>query len=465
MPKPAAPDGGFMGKRIELKGAGVTLSGNFTGWTQHTLAEALKQQGARVYKKRLSPNTDLVVAGARTEDLVQRARMAGVPVVSEEALETLLATGVLELSDEEASQQPVDGVLSDLRSLLHGQEGPELWPKVIAFVDQAEEGVAPVVVDYVHSHLARWESQQMAEALWTPYSSTGAAWLPILHQPALGHWRVAPLPWLIAMSRGEDHVKYRLVAGLSLGGTQLSTRMNRTVVMRPDLVNVQALYMGGGCKYTVALMTHIAQSGQYASLTHLWLNSSGPRANHLRPFMGDVVLPNLTRLTFAWHYLDRAFPAERLEAIVACDGLQQITTLETSGYSDRLLLTLLGDPNRFPHVERIIIGDQVTQINDTLRDLSPILDRPHIKELGFVHMGTLRAYAEAMHDSRALPQLDCIDLRRLTLAYPPITPVDIEKVLQTGLLQQAGSVRLGALGDDPMWHTPLRAAGVTVVRS
>ena len=454
-------------RRIELEGAGITLSGTFSNWSQWSLTDALEKRGARVYKKRLSPKTTIVIAGERPGDVVDKARMIGLPVVTEEGLKALFREGALVLVDAPEPEQPMDAVLGELRSILHGEEGHEVWPELVAYLDQSDVNASPVVIDYVQSHLARWEAEQTPERLAASYWRGDAQWLSPLHQPRCGHWRVAPLSWLMAMSRGEDSLKYRLVGGLSLGGTQLSTRHNRAVVERPDLVNVQGIYMGGGCKYTVSLMKHVADSGQYASARTLWFNSSGPKGNHLRALRDASGLPNLEHLAFCWDRLDRAFPAERLDALVEADALQGVTTLETAGFSDRLLLRLMGG-GRFPAVERVVIGDRLHRVGDTIQDMSPIFARDAVRVLGFAHLDVLRRYSEAMRAAHALPELECIDLSPVmegASRFVGREPDEVTLALTEPdpLLAHVGAVRLGQLAADPRWVELMDAWGVRVV--
>ena len=143
----------------------------------------------------------------------------------------------------------------------------------------------------------------------------------------------------------------------------------------------------------------------------------------------------------------------------------RVAPLERDGARWRLRTTGGEELGEF---ERVVIGDRLHRVGDTIQDMSPIFARDAVRVLGFAHLDVLRRYSEAMRAAHALPELECIDLSPVmegASRFVGREPDEVTLALTEPdpLLAHVGAVRLGQLAADPRWVELMDAWGVRVV--
>lgn len=262
----------------------LCLAGRFAALNHNQIRVRLTAQGVRV-PTRYDHAADALLAATQTSPaLIERALRDGLQILREadldaiwrgEPFNALLARRCL----EPASPAPPNDVLSALRGLLHDEPSPDTWAALCQLLDQADQEVQRLAVDYALPRLLAW-----------PLEDTD---LTQVHTRAAQLWLQAPRAWARALLLGHWSPRLALIPALDLRQDPVARyKALAELLLRVQWPGLRALALRSDGIYQGPLL--IFNDGQpLPNLTHLLLEGSikpgplralllGPLGQHLR---------------------------------------------------------------------------------------------------------------------------------------------------------------------------------------
>jgi hypothetical protein len=308
---------------IQLKSHTICAAGTFFHFTSKKGVELAVRDAGGTATASLTRSTTLLVMGSGYSDQEQKARLRKLPVLNEDQLIALLATGEIEIEDAaQPEEAPRDALISELRPTI-GEPSSASWDAIIEQVDRCPAEQLPELVDYIEAQIGRWVIAPQAR--WRPQdedSKQRYQWTPMA--PA-GELRVAPLHWISDMLQGVDSPKYRLIRAIHLTALGVKTPELIKLLGCAQLVNLRYLDLGSRNKYSASAWKALRTGAATRQLEHLAIAELPDK--HLKLLDGDHHLHHLNTLHIQRIDLDEC---DNLPALYATSWASQVTTLMIS---------------------------------------------------------------------------------------------------------------------------------------
>ncbi len=299
----------------------VLLCGHFSGMTHAEARLRLARRGIRAAWS-FSAALDAVIVGDRPGAVVEQARAAGIAILDQESLASLMRGMKLENAAARSvikpvAPEPVNDVMTRLREAAHAAPSALAWEQLCAAFDVCPEEGVEVAVDYASDALARW-----------PLRDEGWSNRPVspLHPTDLEVLGMAPQRWIKTMSLGLSATFFDLIRGMVLNASPYDTNTMAPsrilkVLESPSLKRLAYLKIGGET-LDVAFFKKIQSAGVGAQLQHLHLNRITLSPTFNRALVGEL-WPRLDHLTLEGLYGTRVDPVASLRPLI-----ERVTALD-----------------------------------------------------------------------------------------------------------------------------------------
>lgn len=259
--------------KLELKGAVCVITGRMKSMTKAVASQRLMEAGARMATSVSGKTTFVVVAEQWTNDHT-KAKAMGLPILSEQELEALLAGEAVEVDEVgEAGDRSVDELLGEVRSVMQGAPCSQMWHALVAMLDACRAEDVHVLTEYIDGYIARWTTESMqgqqATTLDTsPFDdeSMTRRWAWRHYDSLVGELRVAPEHWIGELQQGVRSPKFAIVRAIDLRDSGVSSKVVVGLLDHPDLTSLEALKLSMYLKMSGALIKRICQDERLRDL-------------------------------------------------------------------------------------------------------------------------------------------------------------------------------------------------------